>query len=74
MCPYAIGIIMTNKLHAFQIEMILFDLDLAIKHSDCPDVVEDCVNRVKSRLLRAALADVEIEPVEQPIERRRIAA
>ena len=50
-----------NKLHAFQIEMILFDLDLAIKHRDCPEAVEDRVNSAKQRLLRAALADVEVE-------------
>ena len=53
-----------NKLHAYQIEMILLDLDLALKHSDCPEVVEDCVNRAKTRLLRAALADVEVEAME----------
>jgi hypothetical protein len=50
-----------SKLHAFQIEMILLDLDLAIKHSDCPEVVEDRVNSAKYRLLRAALADVTVE-------------
>ena len=54
-----------NKLHAFQIEMILLDLDLAIKHSDCPEVVEDRVNSAKTRLLRAALADVEIETLKE---------
>ena len=64
MCPYAIGIIMTNKLHAFQIEMILLELDLAIKNRDHAEVVEECVNRAKTRLLRAALADVEVEPVQ----------
>ena len=54
-----------NKLHAFQIEMILLDLDLAIKHRGSPETVEDCVNRVKTRLLRAALADVEIETLKE---------
>jgi hypothetical protein len=52
-----------KTLHAATIEFILRDLDLAIKHSDCPEVVEDRVNSAKTRLLRAALADVEVEPV-----------
>jgi len=54
-----------STLHATTIEFILRDLDLAIKHSGCPEVVEDRVNSAKQRLLRAALADVEVEPVER---------
>ena len=53
-----------KTLHAATIEFILRDLDLAIKHSDCPEVVEDRVNAAKTRLLRAALADVEVEAME----------
>ena len=59
-----------NKLYASTIELILLDLDLAIRHSDTPHAVEECVNRARSRLLRAALADVEVEAVSE----RRIAA
>ena len=54
-----------RTLHAATIQFILRDLDLAIKHSDCPEVVEDRVNSAKTRLLRAALADVEVETVER---------
>ncbi len=53
-----------KTLYAFQIEMILLDLDLALKHSDRPESVEECVNRAKTRLLRAALADVDVEQGE----------
>lgn len=52
-----------KTLHAFSIEMILLDLDLAIRHRDDPGAVEDCVNRAKSRLLRASLSDVAVESV-----------
>ena len=52
-----------KTLYAFQIEMILLDLDLALKHSDRPESVEEWVNRAKTRLLRAALADVDVEPI-----------
>jgi|KBSMisStandDraft_5_1062788.scaffolds.fasta_scaffold2550116_2 hypothetical protein len=53
-----------STLHAATIQFILRDLDLAIKHRDCPEVVEDRVNSAKERLLRAALADVDVEPVQ----------
>jgi hypothetical protein len=53
-----------KTLYSFQIEMILLDLDLALKNSDRPEAVEEWVNRAKTRLLRAALADVDVEPVQ----------
>jgi hypothetical protein len=56
-----------NTLHSGTIELILFDLDQAIKHRDSPDVVEANVNRAKTRLLRASLADVKVEADQRGI-------
>jgi hypothetical protein len=54
-----------NKLYAGTIELILLDLDLALKHRETPEAVEVYVTRAKTWLLRAALADVDVEPMEQ---------
>jgi hypothetical protein len=56
---------MSNTLTAQDIRIILLELDLAETYRELPNTHAKSIRAIRDMLLRAALADVEVEPVEQ---------
>ena len=53
-----------SKLTAYDIKMMLLELECATQHRLHEDTHRGCIAAIRDTLLRAALADVEVEPVE----------
>jgi hypothetical protein len=54
-----------NTLTASDIRMILLELDCAVAHRLHADTHGKCIASVREALLRAALADIEVEPLKE---------
>ena len=54
-----------SKLTAQDIRLILLELDLAETYRELPNTHAKSIRAIRDTLLRAALADVEVETVEQ---------
>ena len=52
---------MSGRLTAQDIRLMLIDLECAEKYRGLPEAHANCINGVREILLRAALADVEVE-------------
>jgi len=52
---------MSGKLTAYDIRMMLLELDIAEKHRERPGLHASSINSVRNTLLRASLGDVEVE-------------
>lgn len=55
-----------GRLTAYDIRMMLLELDIAEKHRERPGLHASSINSVRQTLLRAALMDIEVETEEKP--------
>jgi hypothetical protein len=57
---------MSGKLTAYDIRIMLLDLDIAEKNREHREIHWKSINEVRQALLRASLGDVEVETEEKP--------
>jgi hypothetical protein len=57
---------MSGKLTAYDIRMMLLELDIAEKHRERPGLHADALRAVRDILLRAALRDVDVGTQDKP--------
>jgi hypothetical protein len=56
----------SGRLTAYDIRMMLLELDCAVRFRLQPDTHAGCINSVRDTLLRASLGDVTVEREEKP--------
>jgi len=54
-----------GTLTAHDVRMLLLELDCAVMHREHRDTHAKCIASIRDTLLRAALADVEVEAVSE---------
>jgi hypothetical protein len=57
---------MSGRLTAYDIRMMLLELDIAEKHREMPGLHDSSINSVRQTLLRASLGEVTVETEEKP--------
>jgi hypothetical protein len=55
----------SGRLTAYDIRMMLLELDIAEKHRERPGLHASSINSVRNTLLRASLGDVTVETEEK---------
>jgi hypothetical protein len=57
---------MSGKLTAWDIRIILLELDLAETYRELPNTHAKSIRAIRDTLLRASVSDVDVEPEEKP--------
>ena len=57
---------MSGRLTAYDVRIMLLELDIAEKHRGMPGIHASSINSVRNTLLHAAIGDVTVETEEKP--------